>query len=119
MNGKYKKHIFICINERNHNSSRGDCAKCGGKEIRMEFVRLINKYGLKGEVRANKSGCLDVCEFGAAIVIYPDNLWYLRVETKDVEEIFEKSILKDDIVERLLPSKQVWDDLKNIRRKNI
>ena len=43
MKGKYNKHIFICINERGENSQRVDCASCGGKEIRMEFVKLINK----------------------------------------------------------------------------
>ena len=55
MKGKYNKHIFICINERGENSQRMDCASCGGKEIRLEFVKLINQYGLKGKVRANKS----------------------------------------------------------------
>ena len=119
MNTKYKKHIFICINERDKTSPRGDCARCGGKEIRMEFVRLINQYGLKGKVRANKSGCLDVCELGAAIVIYPDNLWYIKVNVEDVKEIFEKSILKNDVVKRLMPNKDAWKDIKKSREIKI
>ena len=101
MNSKFLKHIFICVNERDKSSPRGDCAQCGGKEIRMEFVKLINQYGLKGKVRANKSGCLDVCEEGPAVVIYPDNIWYTKVEVQDVDEIFETSILNDGIVKRL------------------
>ena len=71
MNSKFDKHIFICTNDRGSDHPRGDCVKCGGLDIRMRFVHLINKNGLKGKVRANKSGCLDVCEIGPAVVIYP------------------------------------------------
>ena len=61
---KYNKHIFICTNEREKCSIKGDCVSLGSKEIRMKFVQLINEHGLKGKVRANKSGCLDACEMG-------------------------------------------------------
>ena len=101
MTEKYQKHLFVCVNERPKDSPRGDCLSCGGMEIRNRFVRLINQNGLKGKVRANKSGCLDVCEEGPAVVIYPDNIWYTKVEVQDVDEIFETSILNDGIVKRL------------------
>ena len=116
MNSKFLKHIFICVNERDKSSPRGDCAQCGGKEIRMEFVKLINQYGLKGKVRANKSGCLDVCEIGAAVVIYPNNFWYTKVKLKDIKEIFETSILKDEVVERLISNDKTWGELKELRK---
>lgn len=64
MKGKYDKHLFICINERPPGSPKGCCAAKGGKEIRLEFVKLISQHGLKGRVRSNKSGCLDACELG-------------------------------------------------------
>ncbi len=118
MKSKLLKHIFICINERDKNNSRGDCSKCGGKEIRMEFVKLINQSGLKGKVRANKSGCLDVCELGAVVVIYPDNLWYSKVKVEDVQEIFDTSILKNLVVERLISNDKTWRDLKELREKD-
>tara|TARA_Y100001970_G_C14129427_1_gene800822 strand:- start:796 stop:1158 length:363 start_codon:yes stop_codon:yes gene_type:complete len=114
---KYNKHIFICINERGPNNPKGDCASCGAMPIRMKFVQLINQNGLKGQVRANKSGCLDACELGAVIVIYPDNIWYTNVSLDDVEEIFETSILNDKIVHRLEGSKKTWQDLSVIRKK--
>ncbi len=94
MKPKFDKHIFICTNDRGPNHPRGDCVKCGGLDIRMRFVHLINKHGLKGKVRANKSGCLDVCEIGPAVVIYPQNIWYTGITIENVDEIFEKSILK-------------------------
>ena len=115
---KYKKHIFICTNKRNECSLKGDCVTLGANEIRMKFVELINKHGLKGKVRANKSGCLDACEVGAAVVIYPQGIWYTKVVESDVSEIFNESILKDRIVERLNANKETWNKMMQIRSKN-
>lgn len=112
---KYNKHIFVCVNERSSDSSRGDCSSCGGREIRSEFVRLINKYGLKGKVRANKSGCLDACELGPTVVIYPMGIWYNQITIENVYEIFQTSILQDGIVERLSSTGKTWKHLTNLR----
>jgi len=112
---KYKKHIFICVNERPENSPKGSCARCGGFDIRMRFVELINQYGLKGIVRANKSGCLDACEFGVAVVVYPDEIWYTNVTLSDVDDIFNATIINDEPLERLVANKKTWDDLNTLR----
>ena len=76
MNQKYSKHIINCINERDKESPKGDCNRCGGKDIRLKFVQLINIHGLKGRFRGNKSGCLDACEMVSSLVIYPASQWY-------------------------------------------
>mgnify|MGYP001158795615 FL=1 len=118
MKPKFDKHIFICTNDRGPDHPRGDCVKCGGAEIRMRFVRLINKNGLKGKVRANKSGCLDVCEIGPAVVIYPQNIWYTGISVEDVDEIFEKSIIKDEVVDHLVSGEKNWSLLEDLRKKS-
>ena len=115
MTPKYEKHILICINERDAENPKGDCARCGGKDIRGKFVQLINQHGLKGKVRANKTGCLDVCELGAAVVIYPDNIWYTQVKVDDVEEIFNTSILNNGVVDRLSADHDTWKNLVAVR----
>ena len=107
---KFDKHIFICTNDRGKNSSRQSCGDCGGLDIRMEFVKLINESGLKGKVRANKSGCLDICEQGPAIVIYPKGFWYLGIERKNIKKIFKHSIIDDEPVPELIDSKQQLDN---------
>ena len=98
---KFEKHIFICTNDRGENSSRKSCGACGGMEIRKEFVKMINEAGLKGKVRANKSGCLDVCEQGPALVVYPSGYWYLDLEKKDLNRIFNESVVGDKLVPEL------------------
>jgi (2Fe-2S) ferredoxin len=118
MTPKYNKHIFICTNERPADSPKSDCTRCGGYDIQLKFVELINQHGLKGVIRANKSGCLDACEMGATVVIYPDNIWYTRVTPDDVEEIFKISILNDGIIERLAATEKTWGELQGIRNRN-
>ena len=115
IDAKYKKHIFICVNERPENSPKGSCAQCGGSDIRMRFIELINHHGLKGVVRANKSGCLDACEFGVAVVVYPDEIWYTNVTLSDVDDIFNATIINDEPLERLVANKKTWDDLNTLR----
>ena len=108
---KFEKHIFICTNERDENSLRKRCGSCGGPDLRKDLVRLINDSGLKGKVRANKSGCLDVCEEGPAMVIYPNGFWYLNVKKKDIKTIFKKSIINNKPVSEEIDTK----DKRNTR----
>lgn len=61
----------------------------------------IHKLGLKGKVRVNKSGCLDACAKGPALVIYPDEVWYAPRTKEDMEEILAEHIQNDRPVERL------------------
>lgn len=84
----------------------------------MKFVQLINQHGLKGKVRANKSGCLDACEMGASVVLYPGSQWYVKVKPEDVEEIFNTSVLNDGTVERLAATAETWQELQEIRARN-
>ena len=109
---KYKKHIFIYTNDRGNDHPRKSCGNCGGLDIRKEFVRLINESGLKGRVRANKSGCLDVFEKGPAFVIYPQGYWYLEVEKSNISRIFEESVVGDKPVPELVANQEQLDGSK-------
>lgn len=112
---KYDKHIFICVNERPDDSPKGSCARCGGPAIRERLLELIQAHGLKGKVRANKSHCLDVCELGPALVIYPDNIWYTGFTLADVDLIFNTSVLGNGVVAHLVATEATWEKLKSIR----
>ena len=93
------KHVFVCINCRD--SSRKSCGD-QGLAIRTKLVALLTSSDQKDNIRINKSGCLDLCESGPVMVIYPNKIWYKNVSIDDCEEIFTKTILKDEIIDRLL-----------------
>ncbi|MFQ5596446.1 MAG: ferredoxin [Nitrospiria bacterium] len=100
--GKYRHHVFVCINERDANDPRGCCAAKGSFEIRDAFKEEIFKRGLKGIVRANQAGCLDACVFGPSVVVYPGGTWYRVKNREDVLEVVEKHLEGGKIVESLL-----------------
>jgi (2Fe-2S) ferredoxin len=98
----FKKHIFVCINERAQDDPRGCCSAKGSKQIQEHFSSEVKRRGLKGIVRANKAGCLDHCARGPSVVIYPEGVWYTVRTPGDADEIMERHIEKGEVVERLL-----------------
>src|SRR5437868_1464119 len=98
---KFEKHIFVCCNQRQAGSARGCCDPAGDAALQKLFKEKLKARGLKGTVRANKSGCLDQCEHGPNIVVYPDAVWYGWVTAADVDEIIDAHIVGGKPVERL------------------
>lgn len=113
--GKYQKHLLICVNERTPDNPKGSCAGCGAQALRARFVELISAHGLKGQVRASKTYCLDACELGPVVAVYPDDLWYIGVQPEDVEAIFEASVLSNETYPPRLANAETWQWLKTRR----
>lgn len=99
---KFERHIFVCGNMRPEGNPRGCCDPTGKAELQKAFKRKLAEHGLKGRVRANQSGCLDQCEHGPNVVIYPEAVWYGGVTLADVDEIVESHILGGRAVQRLI-----------------
>lgn len=99
---RFDKHIFICENKRPEGHPRGCCAEKGSVEIREKFKSRIKALGLNSSIRANASGCLDACEFGVSVVVYPEQIWYGKVTMNDVEEIIQSHLINNIPVERLM-----------------
>lgn len=95
----FVRHVFVCTNRRPDGSPKGCCASKGSEELRLALKKEADAQGLKG-VRINTSGCLDACEKGPAIVVYPEGHWYERVGMADVKELVS-SFASGTAVERL------------------
>jgi (2Fe-2S) ferredoxin len=98
----YERHVFVCINERRPGHPRGCCKERGSEGVRNALKAEVHRLGLSSIVRVNNSGCLDACENGPTMVIYPEGIWYGHVDPSDVEEIAEKTIMNGEVIERLL-----------------
>ena len=102
----FQRHVFVCINERPADHPKGSCkAKCG-VELRDKLKDALAARGIAKTVRANNAGCLDQCEHGATVVVYPEQVWYGGVTVEDIPELIEKHLVGGEVVERLLQPNQ-------------
>lgn len=99
-NLKYDKHIFICTNQR-VNSERPSCGEAHGMELVQAFKKEIKDRSLSVNMRAQKTGCLDICEQGPSVVVYPEGVFYGNVQLSDVQEIVEEHLVHGRPVARL------------------
>lgn len=97
----YKKHIFICTNQRPP-GSRVSCGEEYGLQLVAAFKKLIKDRNLNAEMRAQRTGCMETCELGPSVVIYPEGIFYRNVQLSDVEEIVTEHLQNDRIVQRLV-----------------
>jgi len=97
----YRHHIFFCINQRANGEAC--CNDHDAEGVRNYAKQRVKELGLsgRGKVRINSAGCLDRCEEGPVIVVYPEEIWYTYVDKSDIDEIIEEHIMKGRIVERL------------------
>ena len=102
----YKQHIFMCTNARPAGHPRGSCSAraepAGGVEKLRAYAReRARELGIEG-IRCNAAGCLDRCEFGPNMVIYPEGVWYRYESTQDIDEILETHVKNGGRVARLM-----------------
>lgn len=88
----WELHIFVCTNRREDGHPRPSCGHRGGEDLHAAFKAGLIARGLAGRVRASKSGCLEGCESGPAVVVYPDGIWYTVRTIADVERILDAHI---------------------------
>ena len=97
----FRAHVFVCCNRRQDGHPRGSCAAKGSEKLRDYMKVRAKELGLK-DVRVNQAGCLDRCEFGPTLVIYPEGVWYRPTTPADVDEILEAHLVRGGRVKRLM-----------------
>lgn len=101
----YRCHVFFCVNQRDEGHPRGCCRDKGSQALRDYMKERAKEMGL-GRVRINQSGCLDRCELGPSVVIYPEGVWYTCATKDDVDAVLETHIRDGGRVERLMMDKK-------------
>ena len=97
----YRSHIFFCTNVRPPGHKRGCCADKGAERLRNYMKARVKELGLP-DTRVNTAGCLERCEFGPCLVIYPEGVWYKYQSEADIEEILESHLSHGKRVEHLM-----------------
>jgi (2Fe-2S) ferredoxin len=97
-------HVFVC--------NGTSCSAVGSAEVKAAFERELKERGIlfgkekkgknpKGSIVLTDCSSVGFCAVGAAVLVYPDGIWYAQVRAKDVPEIIEEHLLNGRVVERL------------------
>ena len=116
---KFKSHIFVCCNQRSAGHARGCCDPTGNSELRTAFKAAVKKRKLDPAVRANSAGCLDQCELGPTVVIYPQEIWYGGVTIEDVPRIISWGVANGWIAYPLKEQRKWKMEIKNPEGSSI
>ncbi len=97
----YKCHVFFCCNQRNQGEAC--CNNHGAQQMRDYAKQQVKTLKLDGpgKVRINVAGCLDRCNEGPVLVVYPGEVWYTYVDREDIDEIINEHLRHGRVVERL------------------
>lgn len=96
----FDHHIFCCTNRREPGNSRGCCAEKDAEGLRDYMKKRVKALGIQ-RARVNTAGCLDRCELGPCLVIYPEGVWYQCRTRADIDEVITEHLQQGRIVERL------------------
>jgi NADH:ubiquinone oxidoreductase subunit F (NADH-binding)/(2Fe-2S) ferredoxin len=78
------------------------CRAYGCMEVVEAFGRELKKNGLGRKVAVKTTGCHGFCERGPMVLVSPEGIFYEQISTKDVPEIVEKTLIGNEVVDRLL-----------------
>ena len=97
----FQHHVFFCINERN--DGRACCADRNAQALQEYAKNRLKTLDMNGpgKIRINKAGCLDRCEEGPVLVVYPEGIWYTYIDEEDIDEIVDSHLIAGKPVERL------------------
>ncbi len=99
----YQTHVFCCTNERPAGHERGCCKEKNAEKLRNYMKSRVKELGIEN-TRINTAGCLDRCELGPVMVIYPEGVWYTYKSPADIDEIIDRHLQNGQRVERLVLS---------------
>lgn len=98
----YDKHVFFCTNQRP--DGENCCNNFGAQRMRDYVKNKVKAMGLSGtgnRIRINSAGCMDRCDDGPLLVVYPEGVWYTYVDESDLDEIITEHLQHGRVVERL------------------
>ncbi len=108
-----KRHVFVCNGK--------SCSAVGSAAVKKAFEEQLEEKNLRygkaskgrnpeGTILLTDCGSMGFCSIGAAVLVYPEGIWYAQVRAEDVPEIIEEHLENGKIVERLALKEMPHDD---------
>lgn len=97
-------HVFVCTGK--------SCSKVDSEDVKDAFEKELKARGVlfgkekkgknpKGSIVLTECASVGFCAVGAAVMVYPDGVWYAQVREEDVAEIVEEHLMNGRVVARL------------------
>ncbi len=99
----FRSHVLVC--------GGTGCTSSGSQKVIEAFEKHLKDKGIDKEVKVVQTGCHGLCELGPVIIVYPEGVFYSRVQEEDVEEIVSEHLLKGRIVKRLVYEESIEKDV--------
>ena len=80
----------------------GACISAGEKSVKQVLEEKLREYALDGVVRVVETGCMGACDLGPIVAVFPEGVYYQKVNAENVKKIVEEHILKGRVVEEML-----------------
>lgn len=90
----YDLHLFVCTNARE--KPKTGCADFGAVDLHMALKQELKARNLSKKIRVNKAGCLDMCNYGPVMVLYPEGKWFYNVKAEDLPKIINEITMRDE-----------------------
>ena len=97
----YDAHVFVCCNRRPDGHPKGSCAEKGSEKLRDYMKARAKEMGLPN-IRVNSAGCMERCDRGPSLVIYPEGVWYTIRTPADVDAVLERHVRDGGRVSELM-----------------
>lgn len=101
----YQQHVFCCTNQRGPDAKRRCCAAGNSDALRDYMKKKVKALGIntaENRIRINSAGCLDRCEQGPVLVIYPEGVWYRYDSEADIDAIIQAHFIDRQPLPRLM-----------------
>jgi (2Fe-2S) ferredoxin/predicted O-methyltransferase YrrM len=108
----FRIHLFVCTKQKPDGAT--SCAAKGSAAVVNALDREIRARGLSNDVQMTTCGCMGLCDEGPVMVVYPEGIWYRRVQPLDVPEIVGQHLLAGKPVTRF-----IWDDAPAMKAMSV
>lgn len=101
---RIQRHVFVCTGKSCSANDSAATLEAFGNELKsrgLQYGKVSKGCSPEGTVVLTECGSVGFCAIGAAVMIYPDGVWYAQVRASDVPEIVEEHLINGRVVERL------------------
>lgn len=86
------------------------CTSSESAEIVETFKTELAARGMEKDIDIVRTGCFGLCALGPVVIVYPEGVFYAKVQVKDVPEIVEEHLMKGQVVTRLVYRESLEQD---------